>query len=275
MTQNRDTTPTQKYDLPRPKKGASWAADWDTTVKTIDEQLFETDKIKAYEDNGTVILEDKVNGNQLKLNDDVTMANVASHLIAGDNPHTTTLEQARAEDNQLSGPVDANGNDVTNVGGLDANNLVGDKILAASALVSGDLTDFEGDGLTLDSASLAAALAASGGLKFSSGAIAVEPADIAGALLQDDGSDNLAVDESSIDHDSIDQATVDPDDHHARDHQSRHGAGGADELATALRYAPESEPSTPTSGVVRWYDSGTDAFKAKFDDGSTVTLAEK
>jgi hypothetical protein len=132
-----------------------------------------------------------------------------------------------------------------------------------------------GKGVKDDSDALAAALAASGGLKFSSGAIAVEPADIAGALLSDDGSDTLAVDESSIDHDSIDQATVTPDDHHAQDHQSRHGAGGADELATALRYQPESEPSTPTSGVVRWYDSTADAFKAKFDDGSTVTLAEK
>jgi hypothetical protein len=161
-------------------------------------------------------------------------------------------------------------------GAVDANDLVvRDKIAAASALVSGDLTDFEGDGLTLDSASLAAALAASGGLKFASGDIAVNPADFAGALLQDDGSDNLAVDESSIDHDSIDQTTVSADDHHAQDHQSRHGIGGADELATALRYAPESEPPTPTSGVVRWYDSSADAFKAKFDDGSTVTLAEK
>jgi len=132
-----------------------------------------------------------------------------------------------------------------------------------------------GAGAEDDGDALAASLAASGGLTFVSGAIAVEPADFAGALLSDDGSDNLAVDESSIDHDSIDQATVAPDDHHAQDHQSRHGAGDADELATALRYAPESEPSTPTSGVVRWYDSGTDAFKAKFDDGSTVTLAEK
>jgi len=132
-----------------------------------------------------------------------------------------------------------------------------------------------GEGVEDDGDALAAALAASGGLTFASGAIAVEPADIAGALLQDDGSDNLAVDESSIDHDSIDQATVAPDDHHAQNHQSRHGISGADELATALRYQPEPEPSTPASGVVRWYDSGTDAFKAKFDDGSTVTLAEK
>jgi len=164
----------------------------------------------------------------------------------------------------------------TNQESVTVNDLViRDKIAAASALVSDDVTDLEGDGLTLDNTSLAAALAASGGLTFASGAIAVDPADFAGALLSDDGSDNLAVDESSIDHDSIDQTTVAPDDHHARDHQSRHGAGGADELATALRYKPESEPSTPASGVVRWYDSTADAYKAKFDDGSTVTLAEK
>jgi len=142
-------------------------------------------------------------------------------------------------------------------------------------VVSGDLADFEGDGLALDGTSLAAALHASGGLKFESGDIAVEPADVAGTLLQDDGSDNLEVDESGIDHDAIDQATVDADDHHPEDHQSRHGFGGDDELSTALRYVPEAEPATPASGVVRWYDQGTDAFRAKFDDGSVVTLAEK
>jgi len=43
---------------------------------------------------------------------------VTSHLVATDNPHTTTLEQARSEDNQLSGPVDADGNDLTNVGAV-------------------------------------------------------------------------------------------------------------------------------------------------------------
>jgi hypothetical protein len=152
---------------------------------------------------------------------------------------------------------------------------VRDKIDGASGVVSGDLTDFEGDGLTLAGSSLAAALATSGGLKIESGGIAVEPADVAGTLLDDDGSDNLAVDESNIDHDEIDQATVSPDDHHAQDHQSRHGLGGDDELATALRYKPEQEPSTPDTGVVRWYDQGTDAFKVKFDDGAVVTVAEK
>lgn len=57
-------------------------------------------------------------------------------------------------------------------------------------------------------------------------------------------------------------------------HSTRHGYGGSDELATALKYEPESEPSTPTDGVVRWYDSTEDAFKAKFSDGSSVTIAE-
>jgi len=88
---------------------------------TIDSDIIETDKIKAYEDSdGTVVLEDKVNDNQLELNDDVVLADVASHLVAGDNPHTTTLEQARSEDNQLSGAVDAGGNDLTSVGALGA-----------------------------------------------------------------------------------------------------------------------------------------------------------
>lgn len=57
-------------------------------------------------------------------------------------------------------------------------------------------------------------------------------------------------------------------------HSTRHGYGGDDELATALKYDPQSEPSTPTDGVVRWYDSTDDAFKAKFSDGSIVTIAQ-
>ena len=58
-------------------------------------------------------------------------------------------------------------------------------------------------------------------------------------------------------------------------HSETHGFEGADELATALRYEPEAEPATPTSGCVRWYDETEAAYKAKFDDGETVTLAEK
>jgi len=103
----------------------------------------------------------------------------------------------------------------------------------------------------------------------------IDPAQFAGTLLSEDGSNNLVVDESDIDHNSIDQTTVSPDDHHTEDHQSRHGIGGDDELSTALRYEPEAEPSTPDAGVVRWYDQSANAFKAKFDDGSTVVLAEQ
>jgi len=57
-------------------------------------------------------------------------------------------------------------------------------------------------------------------------------------------------------------------------HSSRHGYEGADELATALKYAPESEPTTPTDGCVRWYDSTDDAFKVKFSDGGIITVAQ-
>lgn len=59
------------------------------------------------------------------------------------------------------------------------------------------------------------------------------------------------------------------------DHADTHGYEGTDELATALRYAPESEPATPTSGCVRWYDGTANAYKVKFDDGSTITLGER
>jgi len=109
----------------------------------------------------------------------------------------------------------------------------------------------------------------------STAVINVDPAQFAGALLSEDGSNNLTVDESNIDHDEIDQSTVTANDHHARDHATRHGFDDSDELTTALRYEPEAEPSAPDNGVVRWYDESTDAFMAKFDDGATIVLAEK
>jgi hypothetical protein len=37
-----------------------------------------------------------------------------------------------------------------------------------------------------------------------------------------------------------------------------------------------SEPSTPDAGeFVRWYDSTDEEWKAKFDDGSSLTIAQK
>ena len=37
-----------------------------------------------------------------------------------------------------------------------------------------------------------------------------------------------------------------------------------------------SEPGTPTTDeMARWYDATNGSYKAKFDDGETVTLAEK
>lgn len=40
--------------------------------------------------------------------------------------------------------------------------------------------------------------------------------------------------------------------------------------------AETSEPSTPAAGdMARWYDSTDEAYKAKFDDGSTLTIAQK
>ena len=57
-------------------------------------------------------------------------------------------------------------------------------------------------------------------------------------------------------------------------HSDTHGYGGTDELGTALKYDPESEPTTPTDGCVRWYDATDDAFKVKFSDGGVVTVAQ-
>lgn len=60
----------------------------------------------------------------------------------------------------------------------------------------------------------------------------------------------------------------------AKAHSGTHGYQGSDELATALRYAPQAEPETPTTGCVRWYDDLQDAYKVKFSDGSAITVGE-
>ena len=40
--------------------------------------------------------------------------------------------------------------------------------------------------------------------------------------------------------------------------------------------AETAEPTTPATGeLARWYDSTDESYKAKFDDGSTVTIAQK
>ena len=65
---------------------------------------------------------------------------------------------------------------------------------------------------------------------------------------------------------------ADPQD--PKTHSGTHGYGGTDELGTALKYDPESEPTTPTDGCVRWYDATDDAFKVKFSDGGIVTVAQ-
>jgi hypothetical protein len=55
-----------------------------------------------------------------------------------------------------------------------------------------------GNGIDISSNVISARLLASGGLKFVSGEIAVEPADFAGDGLVDDGSDNLAIDWATV-----------------------------------------------------------------------------
>lgn len=55
-----------------------------------------------------------------------------------------------------------------------------------------------GDGIEITGTLISADILASGGLKFVSGELAVEPADFAGNGLIDDGSDNLAIDFASV-----------------------------------------------------------------------------
>jgi len=134
-------------------------------------------------------------------------------------------------------------------------------------------TSLENDSVTVNSG---VGLKGGGSVSLgSSTTLDIEPGDFAGTLLSDDGSDNLQVDEGAISHDGIDQTTVSANDHHAQDHAERHGFGNNDELSTRLRYRPQAEPPTPSTGVVRWYDQNSDSFKAKFDDGTSVTLAQK
>lgn len=45
--------------------------------------------------------------------------------------------------------------------------------------------------------------------------------------------------------------------------------------SSVSEFVPESEPPTPASGCVRWYDEVDHAFKVKFDDGAIVTIAER
>jgi hypothetical protein len=116
------------------------------TISFKDETV-ETDGFKLFkDDSGTVILEDKTNDNQVELDDDVTMADVASHLASDTNPHTTTLEQVRAENNQLFGPVNAAGNDLTNIGAASAEDVVTEDTPFADVRAFGAV----GDGVTDD-----------------------------------------------------------------------------------------------------------------------------
>ena len=55
-----------------------------------------------------------------------------------------------------------------------------------------------GDGIDITGSTISVDLLASGGLKFDTGELAVEPADFAGNGLVDDGSDNLAIDFATV-----------------------------------------------------------------------------
>ena len=42
-----------------------------------------------------------------------------------------------------------------------------------------------------------------------------------------------------------------------------------------VKYEPQPEPDTPENGCVRWYDETDDAYRIKFADGETVTIAQQ
>lgn len=63
----------------------------------------------------------KGDANGLPIDATNTDAEVSGHISSTANPHTTTLEQARTANNQLSGSVDFNANDIDNLKDIDGN----------------------------------------------------------------------------------------------------------------------------------------------------------
>jgi len=59
---------------------------------------------------------------------DGVQSNLDGHVGDTDNPHLTTLEEARVESNTLSGPVDHGGNDINSVGTASVGALEAEKI---------------------------------------------------------------------------------------------------------------------------------------------------
>ena len=60
-------------------------------------------------------------------------SNVLSHLSNVSNPHQTTLEQVRSENNQISGNIDADGNQIDNLSNPSANQQAATKLYADNA----------------------------------------------------------------------------------------------------------------------------------------------
>jgi hypothetical protein len=97
----------------------------------------------------------------------------------------------------------------------------------------------------------------------------VEPADVAGALLVDDGTDALAVDEPGIDHDNIDQSTVTADDHHPRIQVSDSGAAVLTQ-PTDVNLASSLDVTDDGDGTIT-VDVAVDTMEFNTDESGTVT----
>lgn len=67
-------------------------------------------------------------------------SDLSDHVDDTGNPHETTLEQARSEDNTLSGNINFSGNDASNVGSIDADEgTYADKLSVPEPAGAGDI----------------------------------------------------------------------------------------------------------------------------------------
>lgn len=115
----------------------------------------------------------------------------------------TTTVWDRASDQDGSPAAEVSGGNYTFVEQGTANSGVGYVVIGDGTLTLNtdnivwstfsDVSLTAGDGIDLSGNVVSADLLASGGLKFVSGELAVEPADFAGSGLEDDGSDNLRI----------------------------------------------------------------------------------
>lgn len=116
-----------ELDIHYPQSGitisAAQVSDFDTEVSNnADVSANTTHRTSDGKDHSDVVLNNTHRTSDGKDHSDVVLNN--AHRVATDNPHTVSLEQARAESNQLAGDIDMNNYDINNTKVLNFNNDV-------------------------------------------------------------------------------------------------------------------------------------------------------